>query len=97
MMGRLRRELLEDSDPAVGRATLALGFILLLVWFLLLYFRPEYPWANAKFLAGAVCFGLWGVADALPRRWLGVAVVLRLAALVSMVGLGAWFLVSLFS
>lgn len=89
---RIKHELLEDPRPNVGRSTLVIGFILGLVWLALTYIRPEFPWLNGRWLAGAICFAFWGVADILPHRWRSISVVLRAAALVFMVGLGTWII-----
>lgn len=93
---RLKGELLEEPRPTVGRETLIIGFVLALIWVSLDYFRPEYPWLNAKFLVAAICLGLWGVADLLPLRLRGIAVVFRAAVWVLLLALGVWILASWF-
>lgn len=95
MMARIKQELLDEPGHTVGRDTLLMGLVLGLIWLLLLYFRPEYPWSNGKFLVAAVCFVFWGVADMLPRRLRSVAVILRVAVSIFLVGLGVWILTDL--
>lgn len=94
-LARIKQELLDEPGSTVGRDTLILGLFLGLVWLLLLYFRPGYPWSNGRFLVAAMCFVFWGVADMLPHRLRSVAAILRVAVLIFIVGLGIWILADL--
>ena len=94
-VARIKQELLDDPGSTVGRDTLVIGLVLGLIWLLLLYFRPGYPWLNGRFLVGAICFVFWGAADVLPCHLRGVAVVLRVAVLIFLTGLGVWILADL--
>lgn len=93
--GRIKRELLSDPQPSIGKSTLLIGFSFGLIWLFLVYFQPGYPWLNGKFLAGAVCFGFWGVADIMPRHWRGLAAILRATVLIFALGFGAWIIIDL--
>lgn len=95
MRERIKRELLDGPQPSVGKSTLVVGFIFVLIWLSLLYIQPEQLWLNSRFLIVAICFVCWGVADVLPRRLRVVAVVLRGAVLVFLIGFGAWILIDL--
>jgi hypothetical protein len=92
---RIKQELLDDPRPTVGRDVLIIGFVLGLIWLFLLYLQPGDPWSNGRFLVGAICFVLWGVADLLPRRLRSVAATLRGAVLVFLLGLGTWIVADL--
>lgn len=92
---RVRDELLQDPQPSVGKSVFVLGIISGLVWILLLYIRPEQPWLNGKFLAGAICCGFWGTADMLPPRWKTLIMALRAAVLIFVPVLGVWLLTDL--
>ena len=92
---RIKQELLDDPGFIVGRDTLIIGLVLGLVWLLLLYFRPGYPWSNGRFLLGAICFVSWGMADMLPHRLRSIAAILRAAVLIFLAGFGVWILVDL--
>lgn len=96
-IAQIKQELLDNPRPTVGRDTLIIGLILGLIWLLLLYLRPEYPWSNGRFLVGAICFLFWGVADILSHRLQSMAVILRVAVLIFLTGLGIWIVIDLLS
>ena len=92
---RIKQELLDEPGYTVGRDTLVIGLVLGLVWLVLIYFRPGYPWSNGRFLVAAICFVSWGVADMLPHHLRSAAVVLRVAVMIFLAGLGIWILADL--
>lgn len=87
---RIKRALFDEPRPSIGRSTLAIGFAFGLIWLALTFILPEQPWSNGRFLVVALCFGFWGAADMLPRRWRGMAALLRAAVGIFLLGLGVW-------
>lgn len=91
---RIKSELLHDPRPSLGRSTLVIALIFVLIW-LFLHYTIGLSWSTGRFMPVAICFGLWGMADVLPRRLRGIAAVLRAGGWIFLFALAAWVVIDL--